>query len=215
MKNKCLPILMALMLLFVYALSHSAHATGAFRSSGGYVPKAADAAVKQLHKQLVKQFGKDAPFDQLRIAFTIPANVDNLQKTNGLARQMSEELARGLKQHGYAVLEIRKGNEIVMTPEVGELFLTRKRDKLSQQSVMAELLMAGTYTIAEKGIRFNIRLLHTDSTEVIAMATTTVPMYDEIIPLLVENKAEAVQLPLGPSVGTKLSPPASSIPLTE
>ncbi len=165
----------------------------------GYVPKAANAAVRELDRQLLML---GAARDELRIAFTVAANVDNLTKTNGLARQMSEEVARGLKQLGYRVIEIRKGSEVVMIPEVGELLLTRDRDKLTKKSVASELIMAGTYTISGKGIRFNIRLIHTNSTEVIAMATTTVPLYPEIKPLLIENEPYR---PLGPTVGTRLS----------
>ncbi len=173
------------------------------KPSHGYVPRAADEAVKELDKQLLHLLGYHYKPSDLRIAFTVSANVDDLTKTNGLARQMSEEIARGLKQKGYRILEIRKGSAVVITPEVGELFLTRQREDLSKQSIASELIMAGTYTISKKGIRFNIRLLHTDSTEVIAMATTTVPMYPEIKPLLLENGI--IIPPLGPTVGTKLS----------
>lgn len=176
-----------------------------FLRSGGYVPNAANAAVKDLDKQLMLLLGDTHPRSALRIAFTVPSNLNNLQKTNILARQMSEELARGLKAKGYRILELRKGREIVMTPGVGELFLTRDVSKLSKEEVQAELLLTGTYIVSERGIRFSLRLLHMDSTEVIAMAATTVPVYREIIPLLAEKDlANTPQIPLAPTTGTKL-----------
>lgn len=212
MKNR---IAIIILLILTLLIPLTAAAKTAFTSStedaltflirGGYVPKAANAAAKDIDKQLMRLLGEAHSRSALRIAFTVPASLDNLQKTNTLARQMSEELARGLKTMGYRVLELRKGIEIVMTPGVGELFLTRDATKLAKDQVHAELLLTGTYTISSRGVRFNIRLLHMDSTEVIAMATSTVPVYKEILPLLIENELEAKPLPpLAPTTGTKL-----------
>ncbi len=205
-------IILLIALLMPLSFAGNTQASEEFRSKlervwdyvkpGGYVPKAANNAVRELDEQLLKLLGYNHSRSELRIAFTVSANLDDLTRTNALARQMSEEVARGLKQKGYKILEIRKSTAVTMTPGVGELFLTRERANLSKQSVAAELIMAGTYTVSTKGIRFNIRLIHMDSTEVIAMATTTVPMYPEIKHLLEENIALP---PLGPTVGTKLS----------
>lgn len=171
---------------------------------GGYVPKAANAAIKSLDQQLQVLLGEHYPKTALRIAFTVPVNLNDFEKTNALARQMSEEIARGLKQLGYRVLEIRQGREIVMTPEVGEFYLTRKQEALSEKTVETELLMTGTYAVTSRGVRFSIRLLHMDSTEVIAMATTTVPVYKEIEPLLEENDRSEIPAVLAPTTSTRL-----------
>ncbi len=208
MKNR-IGIIILLILTLLMPLTAAANAFTSdvenamnFLIRGGYIPKAANAAVNDLDKQLLILLGEVHPRSALRIAFTVPANLNDLQKTNTLARQMSEELARGFKTKGYRIVEIRKGTEIVMTPGVGELFLTRDTAKLSKEDVQTELLLVGTYTISKRGVRFNIRLLHMNSTEVIAMATSTVPVYREIVPLLVENGTEVP--PLAPTTGTKL-----------
>lgn len=175
----------------------------AFNAFNGYVPKAAKSAVKELDKQLEVLLGEFYPKTSLRIAFTVPVSLNDFEKTNTLARQMSEEIAIGLKQKGYRILEIRQGQEIVMTPEIGEFFLTRKQEDLSEKSVETELLMTGTYAVSSRGVRFSIRLLHMDSTEVIAMAATTVPVYEEIKPLLEENGTPAPPA-LAPTTSTRL-----------
>jgi len=196
----------AIISMFIFTLIFCMPLTAA-ALGGGYVPRAADVAVKMLDKQLMKLLADKHPRSSLRIAFTVPVNLNNFRKTNTLARQMSEELARGLKVKGYKIVEIRKGREIIMTPEIGEFFLTRDTAQLSAQSVQTELLLTGTYTISKRDVRFNIRLLHMASTEVIAMATSTVPIYRETAPLLIENELEIIPLPpLAPTTGTKLSP---------
>lgn len=43
---------------------------------------------------------------------------------------MSEELARYFKERGYKLEELRKGDEVLMTPERGEFLLTRDVGKL-------------------------------------------------------------------------------------
>lgn len=202
----CLPLSLFYVLLLSYCVPYAhANAFTSLFSTKGYVPKAADAAVKELDKQLETLLGEHYPKTSLRIAFTVPVNLNDFEKTNTLARQMSEEIARGLKSKGYRVLEIRQGQEIIMTPEIGEFFLTRKQEDLSEKTVETELLMTGTYAISSRGVRFSIRLLHMDTTEVIAMATTTVPVYKEIEPLLEENGPAPPPPPaLAPTTSTRL-----------
>ena len=212
MKSRVIVIILLVFTLFIPraalagdAFNSALESAHAFLFRSGYVPQAANVAVKKFDEQLMKLLGLTHPRSSLRIAFTVPANLNNLQKTNTLARQMSEELARGLKTKGYKVLEVRKGTEVVMTPGVGELFLTRDTAKLSKDEINAELLLTGTYVVTERGVRFSLRLLHMASTEVIAMATSTVPVHREILPLLVENELEVKPVPpLAPISGTKL-----------
>ena len=200
MKNR-----IAIIILLIVTLLMPLTAAADPFTSRGYVPKSADVAVSILDKQLLTLLGDDHPRSALSIAFTVPVNINNFEKTNTLARQMSEELARGLKGKGYKIVEIRKGAAIVMTPGIGEIFLTRDTEKLSTQSVQTELLLTGTYTISKRDVRFNIRLLHMDSTEVIAMASSSIPIYKDMKDLLIESAFGEVPLvPLLPTTETKL-----------
>lgn len=168
----------------------------------GYVPACAQNIVYDLDKQLMKLIGELYSRSDLRIIFTVPVNLDDFDKTNSLARQVAEEVSNELKQKGYRVYEYRKGKEIDVYPKKGEFFLSRKLDKMANTKFSVELIMVGTYTLTEENVRFNIRLLHAGSNEVIASGNGTVPVYPEIVPLLEENSDYKVEL--APSVKTKL-----------
>ena len=131
----------------------------------------------------------------------MPVWLDNLQRTSPLARQMTDELARYFKECGYRLEELRKGDEILMTPERGEFLLTRDTKKLLSRDVNTHAVLVGTYTVTDRSVRFNMRLIHTPSREVLAAGSGTVPVTDELLPLLRDKSGSQ---PLAPSVQTKL-----------
>lgn len=168
----------------------------------GFVPKTADNIGKQLDEQLMRILEpSEMTREQVSIACTVPVWLDNLKRTSPLARQMSEELARYFKERGYRLEELRKGDEVLMTPERGEFLLTRDTKKLVSRDVNAHAVLVGTYTVTERSVRFNMRLIHTSTREVLAAASGTVPVTEELLPLL--RDASNAQ-PLGPTVRTKL-----------
>lgn len=168
----------------------------------GYVPACAQNIVQSMDKQLLVLLGEQYSRKGLRIVITVPVNLNDFDKSNALARQVAEELANELKTKGYRVAEIRRGKHIEITPKKGEFLLSRHKDELLNLPVNAELILAGTYTVTEKSVRYNCRLLQAGSHEVIASGNGTVPVYAEIYPLLDEDPER--ELPLAPSVRTKL-----------
>lgn len=169
----------------------------------GYVPACAQNIVESMDKQLLVLLGEQYSRKDLRIVLTVPVSVNDFDKSNALARQVAEEISNELKTKGYRVLEIRRGKSIKITPKEGEFLLSRHKSKLLNAPVSAELIMTGTYTVTDKSVRYNCRLLHAGSHEIIASGNGTVPIYAEIYPLLEENPKDA-QSNLLPSVKTKL-----------
>lgn len=172
-------------------------------SSAGFVPRTADNIGKTLDEQVMRiltaaGFSRDA----VSIACTVPVSLEDLRHTSPLARQMSEELARYFVAAGYRVDELRRGTEVIMTPDRGEFLLTRDVRKLLDRNVTTELLLVGTYTMTDQSVRFNMRLLHTPTNEVVAMAAGTVPVTEELAPLTSDN--DTPPPPLAPSVRTRL-----------
>ncbi|MBZ2171502.1 MULTISPECIES: FlgO family outer membrane protein [Nitratidesulfovibrio] len=166
------------------------------------VPEAADAMAAAMDVQMARKLGQEAPPAKgISIMVTTPVDLGDLEGANGLARQMAEEMSRWFVQAGYRVQEIRKGRTILFQPETGELLLTRKTELLGTQNVSSVAILAGTYTITPKAVRFNMRLIHTPSNEVLAMGTATVPVSEELRPLLVDASRLG---PIRPSVGTSL-----------
>lgn len=142
----------------------------------GFVPKTADNIGRQLDEQLMRILEpSEMTRDQVSIACTVPVWLDNLKRTSPLARQMSEELARYFKERGYKLEELRKGDEVLMTPERGEFLLTRDVGKLVSRDVNTHAVLTGTYTVTERSVRFNMRLIHTPTREVLAAGSGTVP----------------------------------------
>ena len=149
------------------------------------IPQIASAMGRELDRQVVEHTGQgDSPAQGLSLFMTTPADSNDLSRSNPLARQMQEELMRWFVQAGYPVQEIRKGADVLFDEAEGELILSRRSDLLSSDTIGSGALVAGTYTVTPKSVRFNIRLIQTGSSQVLAMSTITVPITDEIAALL-------------------------------
>lgn len=167
----------------------------------GNVPEAAACIGKQLDAQMLKRFGagQNASYtrSQIMIMGTTPANLRNLNMTSGLGRQMTEEISRWLKDRGYMYEDIRKGKDIRFEVGVGEFLFTRRLPQLERTRGVGQAILAGTYVLSTDDVRFNISLISTTTNEVLAKASATIPITDDLVPLLQENA--------GPNSGMKPS----------
>ncbi|WP_165071643.1 FlgO family outer membrane protein [Desulfovibrio sp. ZJ200] len=161
----------------------------------GTVPKAANSIAEQLDAQLMMRYaGNDPDIDKkqsaalararIMIMGTTPANLNNLEKSSPLGRQMTEEISRWLINAGYRYQELRKGRYIRFDRRTGEFILTRNVRKLARTVGTSQAVLAGTYVVSSEQVRFSISLLHTTSNEVLAKGTATVPITDDLLPLL-------------------------------
>ena len=138
---------------------------------------------------------------RIMIMGTTPVNINNLDEASPLARQMTEEISRWLINEGYRCQELRKGRDIRFDKLKGEFILTRDVRQLASSSGTSQAVLAGTYVATSEQVRFSIRLIHTSSNEVLAMGTATVPITDDLRPLVREPRAGDG---LAPSVSTRL-----------
>lgn len=164
----------------------------------GNVPYAARCIGEQLDDQLMRRFGnlstglsKKESERLARMRFmimgTTPANINNLNQANALARQMTEEVSRYLMCKGYSYDEIRKGRFIRFDRRVGEFILTRDVAQLASQQGVGQAILAGTYVISGEDVRFTMSLICVSSGAVLAKATATIPITPDLRPMLVEN----------------------------
>lgn len=181
-------------------------------AAAGNVPTAAVSIAKQLDDQLMMRFSggntdmsrKDREAlarARIMIMGTTPANINNLDEASPLARQMTEEISRWLINAGYRFQELRKGRDIRFDKRKGEFILTRDVRRLASSSGTSQAVMAGTYVVTSEQVRFSIRLIHTSSNEVLAMGTATIPITDDLRPLVRERGAGDG---LTPTVRTRL-----------
>ena len=197
MQSRLILPLVALMIFF----AHSAFAAT--------VPQAASAMGRELDRQVVERLNQaDSPAQGVSLSITTPVDVNNLEESTPLARQVQEEIARWFVQAGYDVQEIRKGADLLFEPATGELLLTRRNDLLGSNSIGSAAIVAGTYTVTPKNVRFNIRLVKAGSQEVLAMSTMTIPMNSEVAALLHQREASgggaSGGMPIEPTVVTLL-----------
>ena len=183
-------------------------------AAAGNVPTAATTIARQLDEQLMMRYAGSDPEvskkDQQALARahiiimgTTPANLNDLNEASPLARQMMEEVTRWLMNAGYRFQELRKGSDIYFDKKKGEFILTRDVKRLASRVGTSQAIMAGTYVVSGEQVRFNIRLIHTSSNEVLAMGSGTVPITDDLMPLL-RDPSPGGKGGVTPTVNTRL-----------
>lgn len=177
-------------------------------AQAGSLPDMAVTLADELDRQLFEKLQADTrPVRDLALIVTVPVDVNNLDAASPLSRVLAEELAMWFVRSGYRVQEIRKGRHVLFDRGNGELLLTRRPTLLGEANVRSALILSGTYIATSKGVRFNIRLLHAPTNEVLAMSSSTLPMTSEVRELL---PAQAGTLgAVRPAVGTSFSQRAS------
>lgn len=183
-------------ILFVLVLTLCAD--NAWALFQGNVPSAAEEIAESLNKQIMRRYarGIDNVENERREAFTrsrfkilgtTPVNLDSLEVSCAAARQLVEEISGFLMEKGYRYQEIRKGRFIRFDRMTGELILTRDVKSLGTCVGCAQAILAGTYVISGKHVRFTISLIHSQTNEILARASTSVRITDDLLPLLDET----------------------------
>lgn len=181
----------------------------------GTVVVAADSMAEAIDGQILEHFNIEQPgifaADKeknravgvrraLTISCTSAVDLNDLETSSTIGRQISEEMARWFVQAGYKVQDIRKGRDVYFDARGGERVLTRDVRKLFSPGVRTEAVLAGTYVVTPEQVRFTMRLLHAPSNEILAMATATVSITPDIKRLVRDEGDTRVR----PSIGTKL-----------
>ncbi|MBQ7457002.1 MAG: hypothetical protein IJS54_05325 [Desulfovibrio sp.] len=162
----------------------------------GHIPYAAKTLANSIDEQLMMRFAKEDSKEQspanvraaILVMGTTAVNVNNLLQTCPLSRQMTEELSSRLIDMGYRYEELRMGRDIRFDRAAGgELILTRNVRQLKTPYGFGQAVIAGTYVISDTHVRFTYSILRPETNEVIAKALATVPITDDILPLLDES----------------------------
>ena len=149
--------------------------------------KAAAAMGREMHRQLAERFGEQDGSNAFSMIVTTPVDLNNLEESNAVARQMQEELSRWFIQAGYNVQEVRQGKALLMRPSTGELLLTRNKDLIPDKEARSALTLVGTYSISSRNMTFNVRLVRTGGPDVYAMSNITLPVSGELRSMLSVN----------------------------
>lgn len=170
----------------------------------GTLPMTAQVMAEDLDAQLAQRTGAlETPVKGMTLMVTTPVDLSDLTRTSPVARLMAEEMMSWFVTSGYRVQELRKGRNILLKPGSGEHLLTRASHLLANDNVMSALILAGTYTVSKAGVRFNMRLIMTPTNEVVAMASQTLPLSEDMAELLPELDARRLSA-VAPTVGASL-----------
>lgn len=171
------------------------------------VPQVISAMGREMDRQLKERFGdEEGQARAISLSVTTPMDINDLEHSNPLARQVREELARFFVQAGYQVQEIRKGRDVLFEPYTGEMLLTREERLLGKRTVNSTAIVAGTFTVTPEHVRFNVNIVRTCDREVLAMSTQSVPMNREVAALVGRGSGRGGYsgFPMEPTVVTLL-----------
>ena len=85
-------------------------------------------------------------------------DVDAVETTSTFGRTISEQLSGRIAQLGYSVSEVKLRDSLAVRPGQGELMLSRDLAFLAGRQD-AQAILTGTYSVGEKNVFVNLRLL--------------------------------------------------------
>jgi hypothetical protein len=117
------------------------------------------------------------------------ANLNNLEQVEPLGRLLQERLSHALFELGFRIVEIRLGDHIYFDPKVGELNLTRLKEKLRDKEEFKEIksLIVGTYIDAGDYVYVNSKFVELEGNMVRASGEIKIKKGDYLLKLLNEE----------------------------
>lgn len=160
------------------------------------LPEATYRAADHLHAQL--KGSEVSAYPMLAAVFVDSADVE---QTTDLGRLLSEQVASRLSQHGYSIVEMQlRAAQLALRPEGGIFALSRDIAQV-QADVQGYSILLGTYTIVERQIFVNARILRTSDGVALASSDFSLP-YIRSRPAAPSSKAQSGDAE--PSVQTAL-----------
>ncbi|MEO5358431.1 MAG: FlgO family outer membrane protein [Nitrospirae bacterium YQR-1] len=113
------------------------------------------------------------------ILITTFADLNDLSQTSALGRLFSEMVMTVLHAENFEIIEMRKGNAIDIVKNDGEFMLTRDLKDLVKKHD-AKSVIVGTYTVTEKSVVFNGRLIGISDSKLYSAWTTRLVRTQEV-----------------------------------
>lgn len=117
------------------------------------------------------------------------ANLNNLEHVEPLGRLLQERLSHALFELGFRIIEIRLGDNIYFEPNIGELNLTRLKEKLKEKEEIKQVksLIVGTYIDAGDYVYVNSKFVELENNLVRASGEIKIKKGDYLLKLLNEE----------------------------
>lgn len=113
------------------------------------------------------------------------ANLNNLKQVEPLGRHIQEKLAHALFDEGFRIVEIRLDDHVYFVPKVGEINLTRLKEKIKIAGFKdIQALVLGTYLDAGDYVYVNSRLIELENNQVRASGEIKIKKGDYLYKLI-------------------------------
>jgi TolB-like protein len=110
-------------------------------------------------------------------------NVNDLRKTAPLGRTLSEQYASLLVERGLIVKELKLRGDIFVRETTGELMLSREIKDIAKMH-SAGVVLVGTYSVAANATYVSIKLVRTDSGQILRGHDYALPNNSDVKRLL-------------------------------
>jgi TolB-like protein len=141
-------------------------------------------AINDVVKGLAYQMLESSSFVNPQTPIAVASFVDlkDLESTNWLGNQLSENFIHELQRHGLIIVDFKTTGHIRVTKE-GDYVFTRDWKELPERHII-DYVVSGTMMKQENGIMVNARMIGMQSRVVVATAQSFIPNWvlgDEII----------------------------------
>lgn len=121
------------------------------------------------------------------IVVVTAVDVDDLTASSTFGRLASQLVSSRLSQRGYLVRDITYTQALTVTPETGEMALSREARRIAVETD-AQAVLAGVYAVGGEKIYLNLRLLGAADGRVISAADLVIPLDPDTHPLVLTGR---------------------------
>jgi len=121
------------------------------------------------------------------IIIATSVNVDDLGDSSTFGRLASQLVATRLTQLGYLVRDVTYMQGLVVTPQTGEMVLSREASKIALEN-NAQAVVAGTYAVGGEKIYLNLRMLAAADGHLISAVDVAIPLNEDTQRMIVTGR---------------------------
>jgi hypothetical protein len=114
-------------------------------------------------------------------------NVDDLADSSTFGRLASQLVASRLSQRKYLVRDVTYTQALTVTPETGEMTLSREAAKLARDED-AQAVIAGAYAVGGEKIYLNLRMLAAADGRLISSVDLVIPLNEDTQRMIVTGR---------------------------
>lgn len=114
-------------------------------------------------------------------------NVDDLKDSSTFGRLASQLVASRLSQLGYLVRDVTYTQALTVTPDTGEMALSREAAKLARDED-AQAVIAGAYAVGGEKIYLNLRMLAAADGRLVSSVDLVIPLNEDTQRMIVTGR---------------------------